>query len=138
MQPIAQDLTARIEKLERETRAWRRVGLAAVGLAGVALLASMTSAVCRTVNAERFVLQDGRGRERARITAYETGGAPLLSLLDAQGKPQLSFGLSESGQAYVELQGEKGACRSRVSVSPEGQATLTPVEGDASVSMLGR
>ena len=115
------DVVRRLEKLERENRNLRRAGLAAVALTGVAFLAS-ASAVCKTVWAERFVLRDPSNNERAVLTAYETGGTPQLSLLDAQGKPALTFGVADDGIAYLELPGEEGPRRHKIQLSSDGAA----------------
>lgn len=124
----SQDLATRIERLEDENRRLKRsarrwaLGLAALG--GVAVLSSMTSVVCKTVWAERFVLKDAGGRDRGFITAYETGGAPQFALLDARGKQTLSLGVDDDGRAYIEVAGKSGPVRSHFAVSPEGAATI--------------
>lgn len=115
------DVVRRLERLERENKNLRRAGLAAVALTGVAFLAS-ASAVCKTVWAERFVLRDTSDRERAVLTAYETGGTPQLSLLDANGKAALSFGVADDGVAFMELPGDEGPVRHRIQLSSDGAA----------------
>ena len=115
------DVVRRLERLERENRNLRRAGLAAVALTGVAFLAG-ASAVCKTVWAERFVLKDSSNRERAVLTAYETGGVPQLSLLDAQGKAALTFGVADDGIAFMELPGDEGPVRHAIRLSSDGTA----------------
>jgi hypothetical protein len=123
-----QALADRIQQLETTNRRWRRLGIAAVALAGVAALASMRSVVatvCNTVYAERFVLQDARGNERARITAYETNGLPQFTLHDQKGRKALSFGVAEDGRGYIEVAGADGKpVRSHFAVAAEGNATI--------------
>jgi hypothetical protein len=117
------DLALRIDRLERQNRRLRILGVAALGLTGAALLSS-AAAVCKTVWAERFVLRDPSNRERAVLTAYETGGAPQLSLLDEQGKAALTFGVNDQGVAYLEVPGDTGPVRRTMGLTPEGQPTL--------------
>ncbi len=129
-----EELAARVQSLEEENRRLksktRRWGLALAALGGVAVLSSMTAVVCETVWAERFVLKDSRGRQRGFITAYETGGAPQLALLDAKGARALTFGVDDSGRGYFEVGGANGPVRSHFSVSPEGKAGIEQVPAD--------
>ncbi len=128
------DVVRRLERLERENRNLRRAGLAAVALTGVAFLVS-ASAVCKTVWAERFVLKDASMRERAVLTAYETGGPPKLTLLDEQGSPALTFGVAEDGVAFMELPGDEGPIRHKIQLSSDGRAvpaTATEPAGECS------
>lgn len=118
------ELSTRIEKLESENRRLKRFGIAAAVVVGAVGLMSATSAMCNTVSAERFVLRDSNGRDRAVMTAYETGGVPNFSLLDAKGKKSLTFGVNEEGQSYIELAGKEGPVRSNFAVNAEGQATI--------------
>jgi hypothetical protein len=126
------DVVRRLERLERENKQLRRAGVAALAVTGVALLASATT-VCKTVWAERFVLKDSSSRERAVLTAYETGGAPKLSLLDEQGKEALTFGVGNDGVAFLELPGGEGPVRRQILLSSDGPATpavpATPAGG---------
>src|SRR5688572_15531586 len=125
MEADVQVLAERIAKLERSNRTLKRAGIALAALAGVVSLASMTAAVCNTVYAERFVLQDARGNERARITAYETNGLPQFTLTDTKGKKALTFGVAEDGRGYMEVAGAEGKMvRSHFAIGAEGHATL--------------
>lgn len=131
MQADIRELNDRLEKLEGENKRLKRFAIAGVALLGVVGLSSMAmsgkfsaASVCKTVWAERFVLQDSSGRERGVITAYETGGTPVFSLLDEKGKKAISFGVAETGKAYVEIPGAEGAVRSHFGISPEGHATI--------------
>jgi len=127
------ELDRRLEALERQNRALKRWGGAALACAVALGLTSMASTVCKTVWAERFVLQDASGRDRARLTAYETGGVPKLALLDEQGENVVTLGVSDDGAAYLELRGKDGPVRSHLVVSAEGRTTLAPAAGDTLV-----
>jgi len=118
------DLVARVERLERQNKRLRLSGLAVLGVAGaVALMSAAT--MCRTVTAEKFLVQDSSSRTRAVLTAYETGGTPKLSLLNDQGDEALSFGVGEDGHAFLELPGDHGPVRHTIALSSDGVAVPT-------------
>src|SRR5262249_12722193 len=69
------DLIARIESLERKNRRLVRIG--GVALVALASLGAMSlKSACDTVSAERVVLLDTQGHQRALLSAYDTGGGP--------------------------------------------------------------
>jgi hypothetical protein len=71
------------------------------------------------------VLQDSSGRERAVMTAYETGGLPQFTLMDQNGKQALSFGVADNGRGYIEVAGADGTpVRSHFAIGAEGNATI--------------
>ena len=118
------ELSERVQKLEAENKRLKRWGIGAAIVAGAVGLMSAASAVCNTVYAERFVLQDTGGHSRAVMTAYESGGSPSFSLLDEKGAKSLTFGVADGGKAYIELAGKDGPVRSNFAVNAEGQATI--------------
>ena len=94
-------LIARIESLERKNRRLMQVGAAAlVALAGTIAMSMRTT--CNSVSAERFVLLDAQGHQRALLTAYETGGAPELALYDKRGRAVAKLGVEKTG-AFLAL-----------------------------------
>lgn len=120
-----QALLVRMETLERQNRSLKRWALAALAFTGIGILAS-AAAVCDSVSAERFLVHDSRGRERVRLTAYETGGVPKLSFLDDKGKTVFSLGVCEKNCGYIEVSGANGLARSAFKVE-DGRAVLEPV-----------
>ena len=121
------ELVRRLESLERQNRSLKRWGGAALACTLVLGLSSMASSMCKTVWAERFVLQDSSGRERGHFDAYETGGAAKLALLNAKGQNVVTLGVSDEGTPYFELQGKDGPVRSNLVVSAEGATKLESV-----------
>jgi hypothetical protein len=106
MNDHAQELVRRVEQLERKNCRLVRWGvLAAVATFGGALMSMR--AVCDTVSAERFVLVDPEGKQRAVLTAYETGGAPRFTFLDEKGRAVATLATDEGG-AYLSLSDAKG------------------------------
>jgi hypothetical protein len=73
---------ARLEKLERENRFLKRLGLIVL-LAVGAVVAMAQVPAKRTVIADEFVLKDSAGKVRARLQMDR--GAPSLLLYDASG-----------------------------------------------------
>ena len=124
MQVEIRDLEQRVRQLERQNRNLKRAGIAAGAVLGFVALTSMASTMCRTVWAERFVLQDSGGRDRAVMSAYESGGVPSFSLLDEKGSKALTLGVADDGRAYVEIPGTEKSVRSFFAVSAEGNATI--------------
>ena len=110
-------LTGRVDRLERECRAWRR-GAAVVAIALVALASAGAGDDPRPIeelNIKRIVVRGDDGREaiilgtqdggpllsvladgQERLSIAAPGGSPSISFVDA-GKPRLAFGLSPSG-----------------------------------------
>ena len=119
------DLLARMDHLERQNRSLKRWGMAALVFGVVGVLGS-AAAVCDSVSAERFLVRDSRGKERVRLTAYETGGVPKLSFLNDKGQVVFSLGVCEKNTGYIEVTGANGLARSAFSVQ-DGRAVLEPV-----------
>lgn len=139
-------LVERVAKLESQNRSLKRWGIGFAALAGAVTLCSAAAAVCDVVSAERFVLRDTSGRERAVLTAYETRGVPQFSLLSSKGQRALTLGVAEDGRAYIEVAGADGKqVRSHFAIGAEGNATIEspaskPIEPkkDDKVSMRTR
>ena len=141
MSEVSQQWTERLERLERTNKRLTRFGGAALGFVCVGWLASMTP-VCKTVWAERFVLKDARGKERAVLTAYETGGTPKFSLLGERGQTLATLSVGDDGNAFLALFDAKGKKSQRFSVggqgpTPEGAVDASEEEPD-SVGMASR
>jgi hypothetical protein len=90
------ELIARIEALEKKNRRLMFMGGAAL-LAVAGLGAMSMRPACDSVSAERFIVRDSQGHQRALLTAYETGGAPKLTLFDTKGRAVATLGVEQSG-----------------------------------------
>jgi hypothetical protein len=96
MTPELQELTSRIETLERQNRHFR---LGAVGLILLAALGSMAAVNSkpRTIEAEQFIVPDREGRARVTIATAPVSGAavslspdePALWFSDEKGRDRL-------------------------------------------------
>jgi hypothetical protein len=82
---ISQELGNRISKLESQNRRLRQTGAAT--LVVLTLLVIMGQASSRkTVEANEFILRDGNGNVRARLSMNESLSNPEMVLLDEKGR----------------------------------------------------
>jgi hypothetical protein len=91
-------LMMRLERLERENRRSRPVGaVLLVGLAAVLLMGQVQSkGTAKVVVAERFVVRDMAGKDRAVLGT--SPGQTGLVLFDAGGKQRAKLHLAEQGE----------------------------------------
>jgi hypothetical protein len=86
---ISQELGNRISKLESQNRRLRRIGAATpVVLTLLVIMGEASSR--RTVEANEFVLRDGNGNVRARLSMSESPSTPEMVLLDEKGRTQVN------------------------------------------------
>ena len=89
-QPDVKSLYARVEKLERQNRWMKRVGIvASVLVAAVTVMGqAQTNKAKKVVEANEFHLIDDSGRVRAEISMWSVGGlsAPRLCLKNEAGE----------------------------------------------------
>jgi hypothetical protein len=77
----------RLDRLERENRRWKMIGVSAVTVLGLALLMGATSfgrsqvKVADEIRARRFTLVDDKGKVRG-ILGFSAIGSPTLLLFD--------------------------------------------------------
>lgn len=102
-------VTARLDRLERESRRWRRVALGSwLAIAAVLLLgqssppAAKAASPARTVEAERFVLRDPRGLVGATL-GWEADDTPRLALHDLRGQPRAVVSVGTGGTPGLTL-----------------------------------
>jgi hypothetical protein len=123
MSDQVRELTQRLERVERQNRRLLRWGGSALALVAGGLLMSMLP-VCKTVWAERFVLQDPQGTERAVLSAYESGGTPQFSMRGRDGKTLATLSVDQDGAAFLSLFDAKGEKSLRLSVGADGSPKL--------------
>ncbi|MFQ5894499.1 MAG: hypothetical protein ACE5JJ_01585 [Nitrospinota bacterium] len=108
-------LEERLSRLERQNRRLKQVGALALALLGSILLMGQALPKSRTVEAEKLVLKDPKGRERARLWIDKNG--PRLTFYDEKGTSQdsivVDLGASWTGEAglflYNRLRGTRVA-----------------------------
>jgi hypothetical protein len=120
-------VTARLDRLERESRRWRRAALGSwLAIAALLLLGQGPSRApspanpARTVEAERFVLRDARGRAGATL-GWEANDTPRLALHDAGGQSRAVLTVGSGGSPGLTLLDADGVTiRAALVVGPDG------------------
>ncbi len=151
-----QAVSHRLDRLERENRFFKAVGLVALAvIAAVVLMGQGTgSKVAKVIEAEKFVLRDAKGEKSADL-AVRSDGAVMLGIgrhakdgritLVAGGErvPTMSFfgkdlkgsvllGIGIEGNPFLSLS-DKGKTRVRLGVLPNSQATFVLFDKAAKV-----
>lgn len=105
IEPTLNSLIARLEYLERESRRWRIIALLMV--VGAAALVSMGQTsphrLPKTLEAEEFVLRDGRGQVRASLGMAQNPTATVLQIHGDNGKPRTRITVSSDGSSSLEV-----------------------------------
>lgn len=102
------DVEARLERLERENRAWKIAALALLLAAVIAWQARPLEAASGIqapldVQSQAFVLKDGAGRVRAKLAVDRGQDAPILYFFDTAGHGRLVLGLTRDGRPRMAL-----------------------------------
>ncbi len=123
---VLDDLTRRFECLEREHRALKRVGGGlVVGLSALFLMGqALPSRPPRVLEAERFVLRDGRGRTRAALGLGADGSAGL-ALADPDGRLRASLMVGADGAPGLGLFDQEEKSRAALVVAGSGVPSLS-------------
>lgn len=127
-----QVLTCRVERLERESRWWKR--LASVMLAMLGIIVLLGAAAGKKANSatelrgQRIVLVDKAEQGRAELTMLPDN-QPGLMLMDDAGKPRLMLALSKYGEPMLSF-ADAGGTR-RIILSLDLYGTLLRFTDDA-------
>jgi hypothetical protein len=89
-----QALARRLERVERQLRWWKRFGGAILTiLVAVMLLAATGGNVPDEIRAKRFVLEDAKGKERAKLyISNDFRDAAFLTFIDNNGRERIRLG----------------------------------------------
>ena len=148
------DINARLEKLEKENRRMKKLGLVGIVFASV-LFISGQAKTNKIVEANEFVLKDGNGKARARLSMFTLfrdpepatsaentlmqKDIPNLSFYDAEGHPriliaafheELPIYLNDSQQTMHSAMWAGSAATSGAGVSITGPGELFQVTLD--------
>jgi hypothetical protein len=118
-------LARRVERLERETRWWKRVtglGLALIVAAGL-LGQAAPLGLQKAVDAERFNLRDAAGQLRA-VLGSSADGATSLLLYNVAGVHQAGLGVMPDGSASVFLGNPAGRTVTELTLYRDGTPSL--------------
>jgi hypothetical protein len=140
------DVAARVARLEKENRRFRRAaGALALALAAAFLVAARSTGRVRVVEATEFRLIDSTGALRGTISADRSGaqlqlkdstgknrarlrvaddGTPRLELLDRMERARLGLALDKDGGAEAHLDDEATRARVKISTTADGSASV--------------
>ena len=105
MAPDVQDLMGRLEKLERENRRIKLIGLVVLSLCTMFLVTGLT-VDDPVVGAEAFTLVDDKGEPRAVFGLLN--GRPTLALFDTESKIKAELSVMGDAPRLI-LYGEDGS-----------------------------
>jgi hypothetical protein len=94
----ARALLSRLERIERQNYRLRQIGLLLLVLWGAVFWMAQKRPV-RIQDAQKFLLKDTSGRNRAELGIFP--GGPALVFYDLSGNPTLSVGIQEDGPGVV-------------------------------------
>ena len=119
-----QAVSHRLDRLERENRFFKAVGLVALAvIAAVVLMGQGTgSKVAKVIEAEKFVLRDGNGKERGLLSI--TNEVVVFSLSDKAGRVRHKLSVEPNGATNFLLGDRDGDPRVQLIVLPDGQPGL--------------
>jgi hypothetical protein len=153
-------LAERLDRLGRENRQWRRVGILAVVVAvTIAAGGARWADGPRRVVAETLVIEGKDGAIRAALGSGPDGGAMLVmydskrnarlalgvrqddvpgfSIKDQDGRLRFGIGFMEDGTSRLEIGGAGGKGSAIVRVEPDGVAHLSVLRGENCAVALG-
>jgi hypothetical protein len=130
-----QSLTARIEKLEKQNRIYKRVGLALL-LLPAAVVAMGQARPNRTLEAQTFVVRDSTGTKRIELGMDDN--SPMLRFSDAHGKTHIALVESDRSSLgpRIELSGEQDRVRLSLGLIRE-QPHIVVNDGQGFSAQLG-
>ena len=124
-EPTMEALARRIERLERETRWWKRMtGLGLMLLAAVGVLGQVPlPGTAKALDAERFNLRDSAGNLRATLGSSADGATSLL-LYGPPGVHQAGLAVMPDGSASIFLGNPAGRTVTELTLYRDGTPTL--------------
>jgi len=133
--PLERDLMHRLTSAEREIRRSRRLSVialvaaaAVLGLAAALVIvyarAGFPGTIQESVEAQNFVLRDGRGSIRG-VLGLTSLGEPRLVLKDEAGRDRATVALMEDGSVGLILADSLGQSRAVLGLLADETATVT-------------
>ncbi len=113
----------RLERVERENRRLKRWG--SVMLLGIACLTMMGQTQSgKTVEAERFVVRDTKGKVRAELGAFPEGKTALV-LYDQERRPRVEVRILPDGRMGLAISDENERPRAILRVLSTGAGVIS-------------
>jgi hypothetical protein len=112
--PDSREVQHRLDRLERQNRRLERALLVAMAAVGALVFLGLTGpqkgdASAQTVEAQKIILRDSRGRIRASLGASEAGGELVLYDADGDARVQLFTESDGSGLKFFDHAGKPRA-----------------------------
>jgi hypothetical protein len=118
-----EELSVRLEKVERQNRRLRAGGsLALVLIVALAALGQVAPSG-KVVSAERFEVRDSGGKLRSLLAVIDDG-VPALAFYDADGKGRALIGVNKDGFPHLEFLDKDRKTLIGLAVSPDGSPGL--------------
>lgn len=114
-------LMARLERIEREQRFYR-LAVAVIVVASAAFLLmgqSKQPRPSKTIESEKFVLKDSKGRIRGGL-ATDGDGVVRLALADEKGATHTTLSVGRDGRTGLFLADDKGSIRAGLAILADG------------------
>ncbi len=124
VEPTMQTLERRLDRVERENRRLKQVGVVVLAVIAAVMLMGHGAPrkVAKVVEAEKFVLRDADGRVRGRLHTKPDGTAGL-SLLDKGGTRRIALSVSPKGSGF-EVYEKTGPLRALLGLASDGTVGL--------------
>ena len=153
-EPSWQALARRVDRLERESRWWKRLAGVTLVLLGITVLlgaeASKKAKRPAELRGHRIVLVDTAERGRAELTMMPDN-QPGMMLMDDAGRPRLMLALSKYGEPLLSFADGGGTRRIVLSLDLYGTllrftddagnpraALVVPSEGEPELELLSK
>jgi hypothetical protein len=117
-----EELSARLEKVERQNRWMRAGGIAALVLVAAGAAMGQAAAPPKVIQAERFEVRDAGGKTRA-VLGINPEGVAELALHDKIGEPRIGMDVAPEGPSRAWL-GEAGKRGIMLFQTPDGSPAL--------------
>ena len=129
--PDWQAVVERLERVEREHRWWRRLGLLVVAGAAAAVLMGQALPGRRDIEAQSFVLLDSTGHLQARLGML--AGGPALQLFDQNGQGRAALSVRPDGTPLLSLADGTGMGGATLAAGANKETTLLLRDPDGKV-----
>jgi hypothetical protein len=117
-----ENVVRRLERLEKQNRRLKCLGLALAACCALGLLAAAQPARDKTGDFEQLVLRDKSGKQRAAFDMGKEG--PNLRFLDDDGKDYASIGTAKGGM-YLRLNNREGSLQTGINLNPAGVVVVS-------------
>ena len=132
--PTVTRVLHRLERLERENRLYRRIGVLVVVLVGAAFWMGQSPSR-RTIEAEGIVLRDEDGKVRMALGKKREGGWGIV-MVDPSGIVRTTLDMNEEGVPSLEMSDATDHDRLGLSLSADGRPILAMRDEEGEVRAI--